>query len=338
MGSFPPPDLALLRTAEPPAASAGHSIKRALLVANPASRLGRRRVPAARAALERGGVSCDVVLTKRPRHAEEIVRERAAHYDAIFTLGGDGTAMEAASALAELSLPSPPPLGVLAGGTGNLLARALGIPLNPRRAVPMLLRGELLRIDLGRVDTLEPARHFAVAAGVGIDAAMVAETPSWLKRRLGVLAYTITATRAALRAVLRRQFIRVRLTVDGEVFETAAAAVMIANFGAVLNDRITFGPGIRSDDGVLDACLYSPRNLRDALRIMWRLLRKNFASDEAMLYRSGRRIRIETSPPCLAQADGELLGMTPLEISVQPLAACLLVPLRRRHGRRRSDV
>jgi YegS/Rv2252/BmrU family lipid kinase len=250
------------------------------------------------------------------------VRERANGYDAIFTLGGDGTAMEAAGALAGTARP----LGVLAGGTGNLLARALGIPLDPRRAVPTLLEGEELHIDLGRILSSEPTRYFAVAAGVGIDSAMVAETPSWLKRRLGVLAYTITATRAALRAVLRKEFFRVRVTVDGEVFEAAAAAVMIANFGAVLSDRITFGPGIRFDDGVLDACLYSPRNLADALRIMWRLLRKNFTSDETMLYRSGRHIRVETDPPHITQADGELLGMTPIEIQVAPRAVRLLVP------------
>lgn len=293
-----------------------------LLIANPASRLGKRRLPRARAALDRAQITCDVAFTERPGHASELVRERAEQYNAVFTLGGDGTAMEAAGALAGLARP----LGVLAGGTGNLLARALGIPLDPMKAVPLLLSGEELFIDLGRVETCDPPRYFAVAAGVGIDSAMVAETPSWLKRRLGVLAYTITATRAALRAVLRKEFFRVRLTVDGEVFEAAAAAVMIANFGAVLSDRITFGPGIRFDDGVLDACLYSPKNFSDALRIMSRLLRKKFVSDEAMLYRSGRHIRVETDPPLLSQADGELLGMTPIEITVAPRAVRLLVP------------
>jgi diacylglycerol kinase family enzyme len=59
---------------------------------------------------------------------------------------------------------------------------------------------------------------------------------------------------------------------------------------------------------------------------MWRLLRRDFASDAAMLYRSGRHIRIETVPPRLAQADGELLGMTPIEIEVEPRAVRLLVP------------
>jgi YegS/Rv2252/BmrU family lipid kinase len=297
-------------------------VRRALLVANPASRSGRRRLPRAVAALEKAGVQCEVAFTERPGHAAELVRERHQGHDAVFTLGGDGTAMEAAGALAGTMSP----LGVLAGGTGNLLARAVGIPLDPKRAIPMLLGGEVLHIDLGRIVSCNPVRHFAVAAGVGIDAAMVAETPSWLKRRLGVLAYTITATRAALRSVLRQEFFHVRLTVDGEVFEAAAAAVMIANFGAVLSDRITFGPGIRFDDGVLDACFYSPRNMRDATRIMWRLLRRDFTSDDAMLYRSGRHIRVETTPPRLAQADGELLGMTPLEIEIAPRAVRLLVP------------
>ena len=338
MGSLSPQVLALLSSDER-ARSAGVSdraITSVLLIANPASRLGRRRLPRACAAFQRANVRCDVALTEHPGHASEIALARAAGYDAVFTLGGDGTAMEVAGALAGTMRP----LGVLAGGTGNLLARALGIPFDPRRAVPTLLGGDELHIDLGRILGAGPVRHFAVAAGVGIDAAMVAETPSWLKRRLGVLAYTITATRAALRAVLSQEFFHVRLTVDGEVFESAAAAVMIANFGAVLNDRITFGPGIRFDDGVLDACLYSPRNLRDATRIMWRLLRRNFSSDEAMLYRSGRHFRIETQPPRLAQADGELLGMTPLEIEVAPRAARLLVPRRPRQepsrpGRRR---
>ena len=131
-------------------------------------------------------------------------------------------------------------IGVLAGGTGNLLARALGIPLSVPKAVDRLLDGQEQLIDLGRFPS---GRRFAIAAGVGIDAAMVAETPGWLKRRLGVLAYTIMGSRAALRSVLRRQFFATRLVVDGQVYERQAAAVMIANFGAVLGNRITLGPG-----------------------------------------------------------------------------------------------
>jgi diacylglycerol kinase (ATP) len=294
-------------------------IRRALLIANPAARRAARMREAAVAAFVRAGVRCDVLATKHPGHAAELARERGPDYDAVFALGGDGTAMEIAGALVGTGTP----LGVLAGGTGNLLARAVGIPLDVGRAVSALVSGDRHRIDLGR---LPDGRFFAVAAGVGIDARMVRDTPGWMKRRLGVLAYAITATYAAFDAVIRRDFFQVRLTVDGAVYDRQAAAAMVANFGAILHDRITFGPGIQSDDGLLDACIYSPRSLGDAFRIMWRLLRKDFRSDHRILYRSGRHIRLETAPRHQVQADGELVGETPIDVEVVPLAAVFLVP------------
>jgi diacylglycerol kinase (ATP) len=294
-------------------------IRRVLLIANPASRRGRHLADAAMAAFQAAHVECDAELTTHAGHGADLAAERSPRYDAVFVLGGDGTVMEIAGALAGTGRP----IGILAGGTGNLVARALGIPLSIRKAIPVLLEGHELLIDLGRLDS---GRHFAIAAGVGIDAAMVAETPGWLKRRLGVLAYTIMGTRATLRAVLRRDFFQARLTVDGTVFERRAAAVLVANFGAVLGDRITLGPDIRTDDGLLDACIFSPSSVGDAFRIMWRLLRADFRSDPCLLYQAGRTMRVETTPSLPAQADGELLGMTPFSVHVKPFAARLLVP------------
>jgi diacylglycerol kinase (ATP) len=296
-------------------------IRRALLIANPASRRGRSLTEIAREEFARHDVGTETVSTERPGHAGEIAEARAADFDAVFALGGDGTVMEVAGALAGTGRP----IGVLAGGTGNLLARALGIPLRLQDAIPALIKGSELMIDLGRLDS---GRRFAIAAGVGIDAAMVAETPSWLKRRLGVLAYTIMGARVTLRAVLRRQFFDARLTVDGQVYERRAAAVMIANFGAVLGERIVLGPDIRTDDGLLDGCMFSPQSTRDAVRIMWRLMRRDFRSDPCVLYCRGRDLRVETTPTLEAQADGELLGPTPFHAVVEPLAARLLVPNR----------
>jgi diacylglycerol kinase (ATP) len=308
VGHFTLPQLALL-------------IKRVLVIANPASRRGRRVAGRVFDTLKREGVESDLVLTQRSGHAAELARERAAGYDAVFVVGGDGTAMEVAGALSGTGTP----IGIIPGGTGNLLARALGLPFRVRRLVPELLRGDRFHVDLGRF-LGGSERRFAIAAGAGIDASMVAETPSWLKRRLGVLAYTIIAARAVFRTLIKRDWFQVRLTVDGTVHECTAAAVMIANFGAVLGDRIVLGPGIRSDDGVLDAVIFAPRNFRDAFRIMWRLTRKRFVSDGTTLYHSGHHIRIETSPARLFQADGELLGHTPVEVEVEPHAALLLVP------------
>ena len=301
---------------------AARPIRRVLLIANPASRRAGGLHGLAAAALRARGIEVEVRLTERPGHAGELAADEGARFDAVFALGGDGTAMEVAGGLAGRNVP----LGVLAGGTGNLLARALGIPLKVPRAVHALLEGDVLACDLGRFAT---GQRFAVAAGVGIDARMVALTPRWLKRRLGVLAYWVTAGRAAFGAVLTRKgrFV-VRLTVDGTVEERPAVMAMVANFGAVLDDLITFGPGIEYDDGVLDAIVYSPDTLWDAVVIMWRLVRKDFRTTPHVLYRSGCHIRIETVPPQPVQADGELLGIVPFEVTTEPHAALVLIPRR----------
>lgn len=258
-----------------------------------------------------------MMATERPGHGAALCAEHAARYDAVFTLGGDGTAVEVIGAMAG----SGKPVGVLPGGTGNLIARTLGIPMRLGRAVEALAHGDHAAIDLGQITG---GRRFAFSAGIGIDARMIEGAPATLKRRLGVLAYVLSAARA----VLRREDFLVRATVDGVVHERRASAVMVVNFGAVLNDLIRLGPRIRSDDGVLDLCVFSPETLRDSLRVLWRLFRKDFGSDACMLYVSGRRFRLETVPPRMAQADGELIGPTPLEITVAPLAALMLIPKR----------
>lgn len=295
---------------------------RALLVINPASRRGSHFHRPAVRAFARAGVRCDAVLTTHAGQGASLAASLSGRYDVIFTLGGDGTAMEVLGALAG---NGGPPLGILAGGTGNLIARTLGIPLDVRRAVPLLLEGADARVDLGLLTGARPGlpRRFAFAAGVGVDATMVAETSAALKRHIGVLAYMMTWTRA----VLRHEPFQVRITVDGEpAIEQVATAVMVANFGAVLNDLIRLGPGIRQDDGKLDLCVFSAGTARDAARVAWKLLRKNFEADPCMLYRAGRHFRIETDPPRAVQADGELLGVTPFDVTVEPLAAQLLVP------------
>jgi YegS/Rv2252/BmrU family lipid kinase len=298
-------------------------IRSALLIVNPAARQAAAREGGARAALARAGVAFDVARTERPGHASELAAAACGRYDAVFTLGGDGTTMEVVGALAGTRVP----VGALPGGTGNLVARTLGTPLRVERAVAALLAGTRAEVDLGVVeasaaDGTTVARRFAFAAGVGIDARMIEETPARLKRRLGVLAYALTAGRA----LLARERFAVRVSVDGEEIRREASAVMIVNFGAVLGDLFWFGPDIRHDDGRLDVCLFSPRTLADAVRVLWRLSRKDFREDRALLYRSGVSFRVETDPPRAVEADGELLGRTPLEVRVEPLAATLLVP------------
>ena len=291
----------------------GILVRRALLVVNPASRRGGRDADVALAQFEAAGVECSAIMTRRPGEGAAVASEHAGGYDAVFTLGGDGTAMEVVGALAGRGTP----VGILPGGTGNLIARTLGTPLSVRKAVPALLAGTVIDVDLGR---LADGRRFAFAAGVGIDATMIERTPARLKRRLGVMAYALTASRA----VLNRECFDVRLTVDGVVHEREASAVMVANFGVVMNRLITLGPHIAHDDGHLDACVFTASSTADALTVMWRLWRGDFRPDPRLLYLPGREIRIETNPPRVAQADGELIGETPLSIVVEPRAARLI--------------
>jgi YegS/Rv2252/BmrU family lipid kinase len=293
-------------------------IDRVLLIVNPASRRAARLRAKVVRAFGDAGVECEFMLTEAPGSAAVIAKNHAHKYDAVFTLGGDGTVMEVLGALAHHG----PPVGVLAGGTANVVARTFRIPLNPMRAVPILLNGDEARMDLGR---LADGRRFAIGVGVGLDATMISEAPARLKKRFGFMAYVV----GGFKAVLRNRKFELRLTVDGVVHNRRASALLVANLGAVLNDLVSFGDGIVYDDGLLDACVFSPDNLRDSLRILWRMMRKDFSPDPCMFYKSGRDFRIETLPPMETQADGELLGGTPLSVSVDPLAGCLLIPRRK---------
>jgi diacylglycerol kinase (ATP) len=300
--------------------SAHTELRRALLIVNPHARRADRAQRGAMRALQRAGIECDAVRTEAPGHATLLARDRASGYDAVFTLGGDGTAMEVITALADVG----PPVGILPGGTGNILVRSLGIPMHIERAIAALTHGDEARIDLGR---MADGRHFAIGLGVGIDERMIAGASPLMKRRLGYAAYLWSAAKATLRV----DTFHVRLTVDGTVHEHDAAFVLLANLGTVplMGRVLRLGKEILYDDGVLHACVFSPRNFSESFRIFVGLLRGTVASDPRTFYTSGRNFRLETHPPRRAQADGELLAFTPLEVTVRPLAARLLIPAQR---------
>ena len=291
------------------------ALRRVLLIVNPGARRAAQVAQQAVAEFDRAGIQCEATFTTAPEHATQLARERGSGVDAVFTLGGDGTAMEVITALAG----SGPPVGILPGGTGNILVRSLRIPLKVNAAVAALVNGREVRLDLGR---LGDGRHFAIGLGIGIDEAMIAGASRAMKKRTGVLAYVWSALQAGWRL---EQF-HVKLTVDGKVHEMRASSVIIANIGSVVSGLITFGPGIGHDDGLLNACVYSPKSIFGAVRIFSGMLRGTVDADPHAFIIAGRHFRVETDPPRRAQADGELLGMTPIEVTVEPSAARLLVP------------
>src|SRR5262249_11986870 len=146
------------------------------------------------------------------------------------------------------------------------------------------------------------------------------------RRRYGVGAYVASATRE----LIRPKPFSVRATVDGKVIERDDCVLaLIVNVGVVLNGLMYLGPNISVDDGVLDLCLYSARNFADANVVASRLLRRRFPHGRRTAFASGSHFTIEADPVRPAQADGELLGTSPISATVSPLAALLQVPSRR---------
>jgi diacylglycerol kinase (ATP) len=214
------------------------------------------------------------------------------------------------------------PVGILPGGTGNLLARALGTPRRVGSAVRALLHGQVRTVDLAQ---LPDGRVFAFAAGMGIDTTMVQRTSAAAKRRFGVLAYAVSAVRAALSL----DVFALAATVDGQRHDFRATSVLLANFGELFGGLIRVGPRVRENDGMLDLCVFTPSNVGDALRVGWRLFRHDFGTDPAMHFLQGRVVSLESDPPRQAQADGELLPGTGVRAAVIPGGAQLLAPAAR---------
>jgi YegS/Rv2252/BmrU family lipid kinase len=289
-------------------------IRHVLLIVNPTSRRGARYRAVAREALESRGVRYTEALTERRGHAAELARAGAGSTDAVFVLGGDGTLMEVAGALAHSGVP----VGALPGGTGNLMAGALGVPRSVPKAVHWLLAGTPRAFDLG---CLSGQRYFVFAAGLGLDAEMVLRTSLLHKRHLGVTGYVLATARAALRL----QSFDLEAEVDGVVIRERAVLALAANAGSILGGRFHLGPEVRADDGQLDLCVFTPRRVRDLVAITWRVWRKDFRSDPRMRFVRGRTIRLASTPVQPVEADGELVGETPVVITIEAGAATFLV-------------
>jgi diacylglycerol kinase family enzyme len=216
-------------------------------------------------------------------------------------------------------------LGVIPGGTGNLLAGNLRIPAAPARAAQALVSARPRRFDLGQMERADGLHYFAVACGAGYDARVMAETASAQKRRWGMGAYVATTLR--LMGELRST--DHAITIDGVEYDANAAMVLVANCGEVIPPYVRLGAGIRPDDGLLDVVVLRANNFGQSLRAVWDLLR--MAPDVEGLdtyvgYARGREIRVVSDPVHPVQLDGEPGGETPFTATVVPQAITIMVP------------
>ncbi|WNI20571.1 diacylglycerol kinase family protein [Streptomyces sp. ITFR-16] len=183
----------------------------------------------------------------------------------VVVCGGDGTVRLVADRLAGTGVP----LAVVPCGTGNLLARNLGLPLKPAAALDAALSGTPHLIDLGRIegDGL-PATHFTAMSGAGLDAAMLEHTDDRAKSAVGWPAYVVAGV-SSLRAP--RMSVSIRLD-DGPVLHRTARMVLLANIGSVQGGA-SLVPSARPDDALLDLAVFDPHGPTGWLRAAGTVLR-----------------------------------------------------------------
>lgn len=242
--------------------------------------------------------------------------------DLVAVLGGDGTIMQVAAALVGTAVP----MGVLPGGTGNQLAGNLRLSFNPVRAAAALVRGTPRPFDLGRLDRPDGAHYFAVGGGAGLDARVMAATPSTQKRRWGQLAYVATT----LRLLAEAECVPFHVEADGVGHDFEAAMILVANCGEIIPPLFKLGQGITPYDGTLDVIILSVNSVGSGFRALWHVVReaKGVYGETVFATRlSGAEIRVTTpAGPEPVQLDGEPTGETPFTATVVPGAIQLIHP------------
>lgn len=248
--------------------------------------------------------------------AEQAVAQGA---QIVLAAGGDGTVASVVSGL----VGSGVALVVVPSGTGNLLARNLNLPMDLDEVIDTILDGVDVAIDVGEViEGPAVGSSFAVMAGLGFDAAIVADAPEQLKAAVGWPAYIVSAL-----SHLADDPFDCTITVDDdEPVQRSARTVLVANV-AMLQGGIDLAPDAGVSDGLLDVVVISPQSAADWLRLGVRIVTGSQREDARLERFQGRRITIRTESAEVCQLDGDPVGPTQAFIAeVRPGALTLRVP------------
>jgi YegS/Rv2252/BmrU family lipid kinase len=237
----------------------------------------------------------------------------------VLAAGGDGTVAAVVSGLAGSGVA----LAVVPSGTGNLLARNLDLPMDLDEVIDAVVDGVDVTIDVGEVvEGPGAGSSFAVMAGLGFDAAIVADAPDRLKAAVGWPAYLV----AALSHLTDDPFECTITVDDAEPLVRRARTVLVANV-ATLQGGVDLAPSAGVSDGLLDVVVISPQGAVDWLRLGARIVRGSDKEDELLERMQGRRVEIRTSVDEVCQLDGDPVGPTQgFTAEIRPAALTLRMP------------
>jgi len=277
------------------------------LLVNPTSGKGRggRLLDPVADRLRRSGVDVDVVVGRDADEAFDRLRDRvAAGVDGVVAVGGDGLVNLALQVVGGTDVP----LGIVPAGTGNDIARALGLGLDdPVAAVDLASAGRTRRVDLGRAN----GRWFGGVLGSGFDS-MVNERANRMTWPSGRSRYSL-----AIIAELRTfRPVPYALELDGETWETEAMLVAVGN-GASYGGGMRVCPDAQLDDGLLDVTVLGPIGKPEFLRVFPTVYKGTHVHHPAVTVRRARQV-VLTSPGVTAYADGERVSVLPMNVEAMP--------------------
>ena len=257
--------------------------------------------------LRAGGREVEVLNTEHPNHATELATLAGGRL--VVAAGGDGTVNEVINGLSEGAT-----LGILPLGTANVLARELGLPLDPKRACGRILEGNRSRIDLGVARDREGVeRRFACMAGIGFDASVVRTVTPRLKRYLRVLAFPLMAIKVLMEEDLPSVHV-----IQGDTTYVSQFAI-VANGHYYGGDFRVSGPGSLTS-GELEAILVERVSVLLRPDILARILARD-PLNRSMRSFGAREIRARAPGANVpVQLDGEIWGRLPMSFRIEPQA------------------
>jgi diacylglycerol kinase (ATP) len=279
-----------------------------MIIANPQAGhgAGTGNLERLRALIRRRGLDMTAVPTERPGHATELALAFARTNGArMGVMGGDGTISEVVQALAGSSVE----LAILSVGTGNDVARSLGLPLNDlEAALDVAIDGRPCSIDVGR----ERDRDFISVMGV-VFPALVAYEANHMRFPRGSAAFFV----AFYKALHRLRAVPLVIELDDAVLERECIAVMVQNT-PYTGGGLHMAPTARVDDGLFDVVIVERMGKLDVMINFPKVYRGRHFEHPSFSLHQSRTVAIRSQEPLEKMFDGDLFGWTPVEAAVVP--------------------